>query len=114
MVSGIYAFDANKTTKSDQIHLGGSAGNDDAASAIHALEKRTFPLLVVYGELDPPYFVIQAQEVWRHLWGKSKRPNFVALKGHSHIWEIYAIGAADTSLASEILTFVSRTAQPQP
>lgn len=81
LVSGIYEFDARKATKADKSYLGAEA-NYRAASSIHALDKRKFPLLIAYGELDPPYFVNQAQHVWQHLCGKGKCPKFVALKGH--------------------------------
>ncbi len=109
MVSGIYEFNAKEATKSDQVYLGGNAATFRAASAIHSLDKRKFPMLVAYGELDPPYFVKQSQHFWQTMCDKGKCPKFVGLKDHSHISETYAIGTKDVSLTSEILSFVAAT-----
>lgn len=111
MVSGIFEFDAKQMTKSDNVYLGGNAANLKAASSIHSLDKRKFPLLIVYGELDPPYFVKQSQHVWQTICDKGKCPKFVGLKDHSHISETYAIGTKDVSLTSEILAFVAGAKQ---
>ncbi|MGE3245468.1 MAG: alpha/beta hydrolase [Beijerinckiaceae bacterium] len=106
LVSALYEFDDKKAGKADRAYLGDKAATFTAATSLPSLAKRKFPLLLVYGELDPPNFVQQAQHAWQFLCDKGKCPTFVALKDHSHISETYAIGTKDTSLTSEILSFV--------
>jgi triacylglycerol lipase len=64
------------------------------------------PLMVVWGELDPPEFVQQAGHLRDALCQKGRCPWALMLPGHSHMSEVYAINTKDTQLTGAVLEFV--------
>ena len=62
--------------------------------------------MVVYGELDPPYFVEQAKLMGATLCKVNRCSSLLRLPKHSHMSEVYAINTPDKSLSDPILVFV--------
>jgi len=103
LLSGLFEF-TGKVGPGEQQYFN-SPEDFAAGSSIRGLGKAPFPVMVAYGELDPPVFVAHSQMANKVLCAANRCPRFVPLKDHSHISEAYAIGTADTSLTREILGF---------
>jgi acetyl esterase/lipase len=77
-----------------------------ARSSLSGLAASGVPMLVVHGEVDVPYYIIQAEALKAALCETKRCPSFGVLPGHSHISEILAINTMDTSLTDQILRFI--------
>ncbi len=105
LVSGLYDFTKmGKPGGPELAYFGKKAGSAEVSS-LAGLLKSPVPLLVAYGELDPPPFIAQAKLLNDELCAARKCPRLVYLQGHSHMSEVYAINTADTSLSGPILDF---------
>jgi acetyl esterase/lipase len=66
------------------------------------------PVFLAHAELDPSVFAAQAEGLRAALCAAGRCPAGLALAGHSHMSEVYAIGTADTSLTAPLLDFLRR------
>jgi triacylglycerol lipase len=66
------------------------------------------PLLVQYGELDPPDFQKQAALLNEQLCAVGRCPVLLKLPQHSHLSEVYAINTEDRSLTNGLAEFINR------
>ncbi|MGH6958860.1 MAG: alpha/beta hydrolase [Dongiaceae bacterium] len=108
LVSGLFDFTKMKPIgKPEAAYFGDLAGTAEVSSLAGLLRAR-IPLLVAYGEIDPPQFIDQSQLLNRELCARSVCPNLVFLTGHSHMSEVYSINTADTSLGAPVMEFVKR------
>ncbi len=105
LVSGLYAFDKTKPSKSELAYFGDKAGSAEVSS-LPGLLASPLPLMVVHAELDPQPFIEQAKLLNEALCARSKCPRFVELDGHSHMSEVYAINTSDSGLAKPVMEFV--------
>lgn len=103
LLSGLFDF-TGKVGPGEKLYFS-SADDFAAGSSIRGLGKAPFPVMVAFGELDPPVFVEHSNMANKVLCAAGKCPRFVMLKDHSHISEAYGIGTADRSLTREILAF---------
>ena len=105
LVSGL--FDFTKLTppgKPEAAYFGGLAGTAQVSS-LAGLLKTGVPLMVAYGEIDPPMFIEQAKLLNEALCAQGRCPRLVYLPGHSHMSEVYAINTGDRSLSGPLLQF---------
>ncbi|WP_271568813.1 alpha/beta hydrolase [Bradyrhizobium sp. CCBAU 11386] len=75
-------------------------------SSIKGLVRSNMPLLVAHGGVDVPYYIDQAETLKAAMCAENRCPRFVALKGHSHMSEVYSINTGDTTLTEAVLAFV--------
>ena len=104
LVSGLFDFTQVKPGTGEQAYFGKKAGSAEVSS-LQGLLKSQVPLMVAYGELDPPPFIAQSKLLNDALCAARKCPRLVYLPGHSHMSEVYAINTADTSLSEPLLDF---------
>jgi triacylglycerol lipase len=105
LVSGLFDFAGSKPGKPELAYFAGNAGTKKVSS-LSGLAAASMPLLVAYAELDPPNFIAQAKLLNEALCARGRCPRLVALEGHSHMSEVYAINTSDRSLAGPIIEFV--------
>jgi len=104
LVSGLFDFTRMKPGKTDSAYFAGKAGSAEISS-LAGLLKSPVPLMVAYGELDPPPFIAQSKLLNDALCAQGKCPRTVYLAGHSHMSEVYSINTEDRSLSGPILEF---------
>jgi acetyl esterase/lipase len=105
LVSGL--FDFTKMTppgKPEAAYFGGLAGTAQVSS-LAGLLKTPVPLMVAYGEIDPPPFIEQSRLLNEALCAQGRCPRLVYLRGHSHMSEVYSINTDDRSLGGPVLEF---------
>jgi len=106
LVSGLYDFTKMKPGKPDEAYFGGRAGTAEVSS-LSGLLKTRVPLMVAYGEIDPPPFIEQAKLLNEALCAQGRCPRLVYLPGHSHMSEVYAVNTDDRSLSGPVLQFAA-------
>jgi triacylglycerol lipase len=77
-----------------------------AMSAQPKLAALPLPLLVAWGELDPPDFVPDTQQLVASRQAANMPTVSLRLPNHSHLSEAYAVGTADESLSGPVLQFI--------
>ena len=105
LVSGLFDFQKMKPGNPELAYFGDKAGSAEVSSLPGLLRAR-IPLMVAFAELDPDFFVAQSKLLNDALCGQGRCPRFVALAGHSHMSEVYALNTADESLAAALVEFV--------
>jgi len=105
LVSGLYEFETIPPGPPERAYFGAKAGSAEVSS-LPGLLATPVPLLVAYGELDPPPFIAQSQRLNDALCARNRCPQRVFLAGHSHISEMYAVNTSDTNLSAPVLAFV--------
>jgi hypothetical protein len=75
-------------------------------SAMPALTEVGLPLLIAWGELDPPDFVPDTEQLVAGRKAAGKPTVALLLPNHSHLSEAYAVGTSDESLTAPILQFI--------
>ena len=83
-------------------------------SSLPYLVKSSTPLLVTNAELDPPSFKPQTDLLVEKLREAGKPVDYVYLKGHSHISELFAVGTSDETLSGPVKQFVERISAKRP
>lgn len=105
LLSGLYEFERSSPSRSVRAYFGDKAGSAETSS-VPGLVRSGLPLLVAYAELDPAYFIDQAKLLNAALCAQNRCPRLVALAGHSHMSEVYAINTADAVLSGAVAAFV--------
>jgi triacylglycerol lipase len=90
-------------------YYGDDASKYGERSALPGLTRSSLPLLVTYGELEPPTFVEQAKLLNEALCRAGKCPRFVMVKDHSHQSQPFSINTGDDSVTRHMLEFVNST-----
>jgi len=105
LVSGLFDFTKMRPPgKPEVAYFGGLAGTAEVSSLAGLLKTRV-PLMVAYGEIDPPAFIEQSKLLNEALCAQGRCPRLVYLPGHSHMSEVYAINTDDRSLSAPVLEF---------
>ncbi|MCC6210493.1 MAG: alpha/beta hydrolase [Burkholderiales bacterium] len=105
LVSGVYAFEKMKPDKPEFAYFGEKAGSAETSSLPGLLEA-PIPLMLVYAELDPRFFIDQAKILNDALCAQGRCPRLAVLDGHGHISEMYAVNTGDESLTQPLMEFV--------
>ena len=104
LVSGLFDFTKMPPGKPEAAYFGALAGTAQVSS-LTGLLKTPLPLMVAYGEIDPPPFIEQSKLLNEALCAQGRCPRLVYLRGHSHMSEVYSINTEDRSLSGPILDF---------
>jgi len=88
-------------------YYGKNASQYASMAAIRHIEGREIPVFIVFAELDPDFFHMQAAELFRALCQRDNScPRIKQLANHNHMSEVYHINTADESIGPEILDFI--------
>lgn len=105
LVSGLFDFTKmSPPGKPEVAYFGGRAGTAQVSS-LAGLLRTSVPLMVAYGEIDPPPFIEQSKLLNEALCAQGRCPRLVYLPGHSHMSEVYAVNTDDRSLSGPVLEF---------
>lgn len=107
LVSGTYDLKADVDVPGQKAYFGSDTKVWEARSPAKGVAHSKVPLLLAHGEIDVPYYIEQAHVLRDALCAFNRCPVVVALKGHSHMSEIYALNTSDTALAMPILEFIA-------
>lgn len=107
LVSGTYYLKADIDVPGQKAYFGSDTKVWESRSPAKGVAQSKLPLLLAHGEIDVPYYVEQARVLRDALCASNRCPVVVALKGHSHMSEIYALNTTDTALAIPILEFIA-------
>jgi dipeptidyl aminopeptidase/acylaminoacyl peptidase len=66
------------------------------------------PLMLAYGEMEPPFLYRQSEKLLSALKEAGRPVRAIRLPGHSHISITYSINTGDTQLSDAMLEFVRR------
>ena len=75
-------------------------------SPLSGMLKSGLPMWIAHAELDPPYFVGQANLARDGLCKAGRCPAFASFPGHSHMSEVYAVHTDDKSVGDALLAFI--------
>lgn len=93
---------------SNEAYFGKNREDWATKSTIDLADALPFPLLISYAELDPIQMQIQAGMLFSRLVrDHGFSPDIVAIRGHSHLSQIYSINTGDTTLTDEIERFIN-------
>ena len=106
LVSGVFDLTTMATAPPFRAYYGEDTATYAYRSTLAGLLTTPVPLLVAWGELDPPDFERQAVQLRDALCKEGRCPRTVTLVGHSHMSEVYAINTQDAQLTSKILELV--------
>jgi len=106
LVSGLYDFSKFEPGPPEKAYFGEDDAKRTEGSTVALLPETKVRLMVVYGELDPPYFVEQAKLMGATLCKVNRCSSLLRLPKHSHMSEVYAINTPDKSLSDPVLVFV--------
>lgn len=106
LVSGIFDQVTFPSAKNIVAYFGEDTTKYAARSSLSGLVKSKLPLLVTYGEIDPPSFIAQSNALNDALCKAGKCPaKFMKLARHSHMSEVYAINTKDEELMNAVTAF---------
>ena len=113
LTSGFYELPKDEVTiwKS---YYGEDISKYPGMSSLPWLVKSSTPLFVTNAELDPASFKPQTDLLVEKLKEAGKPVNYLYLKGHSHISELFAVGTSDETLSGPVKEFVERISAKQP
>jgi len=114
LTSGIYDKSGGAAVSPWSIYYGTDVARLAALSDVPGLIATRVPLLLTWAELDRADFVTDATALAGAFARAGRTAATLALPGHSHISEIYAIGTADTSLSGPALNFIHAVSKESP
>ena len=103
LVSGVFDLTTMPPSPPFKAYYGEDPAPYAYRSPLAGLLTTPVPLLVAWGDLDPPDFERQSGLLRDALCKEGRCPRTVTLVGHSHMSEVYAINTKDTQLTSKIL-----------
>lgn len=106
LVSGVFDLTTMPAAPPFKAYYGEDASVYAERSSLAGLLRTPVPLLVAWGDLDPPDFERQSGRLRDALCKEGRCPRTVTLVGHSHMSEVYAINTKDTQLTGQILELV--------
>lgn len=112
LISGTYDLKPEIEVPGQRSYFGADTALWKERSSIAELSKTGTPLLVAHGELDVPYYIGQAEALRARLCGENRCPTFEALRGQSHMSEIYGLNTVDTSLSDPMRSFIEKATTP--
>lgn len=107
-LSGLYEFGGAEVPENERAYFGEDAAQRAVRSPLAGLREAEEPMFLAHAALDPERFVQQAERARAALCDAGRCPTTVALAGHSHMSEVYAIGTADAALTAPLLAFLRR------
>ena len=107
LISGLFDVARFPAGAGNKAYYGEDTSKYAERSSQPGLLRTSVPLLIVYGELDPASFELEATSLTDALCKVQRCPRLVRLARHSHMSEIYSINTADTELSNEIANFVN-------
>lgn len=108
LLSGQYDLTTEEIGPPTRAYFGADSALYSERSPLAGLLRSRVPLLVQYGEVDPPNFQKQALLLNERLCGAGRCPTLLKLPHHSHISEVYAINTDDRSLTNVLAEFINR------
>ncbi len=108
LVSGLYEPSAAQAGPDEKAYFGDDPALYPERSAFGGIRKLPMPLFVAHAEFDPPALIQQAAALKDALCKKDRCPREVALPGHNHMSEVYAINTTDKSLSDPLTGFIKK------
>jgi triacylglycerol lipase len=112
LVSGLYELNANTVGDPERAYFGSDPASYLAREALPGLVSSGVPLWVGAGEIDRTDFVAQAARLRQKLCEAGRCPAGGVLAGHSHMSSVYAIGTADASVTTTLISFIRGARRP--
>lgn len=108
LISGNYDLSKVDADERYASYFGGDPSKYAERSPFTGLLKTEMPLMLAYGELEPPFLYQQSEELLGALKRAGRPVEAIRLPGHSHISITYSINTGDTQLSDAMLAFVRR------